>query len=151
MDFRGFDSSRILILRGGIPRPIGDSPECLTQAMLVGVMLVGRLSVLCHIVLSLGLVGSGLCKALPTRANVRQVSGLRGFWHLQCSPSLTSGIYIYICMYIERERERERDIPIYIYIYIYREREIHAYIIVSTITMTLPLVLGARGQRPPDM
>ena len=26
MDFRGFDSSRILILRGVIPRPIGDFP-----------------------------------------------------------------------------------------------------------------------------
>ena len=27
VDFRGFDSSTILILRGGIPRPIGDFPE----------------------------------------------------------------------------------------------------------------------------
>ena len=45
MDFRGFDSSIILILRGGIPRPIGDFPEGLSQAMLVGVTLVGRLGV----------------------------------------------------------------------------------------------------------
>ena len=45
MDFRGFDSSIILILRGGIPRPIGDFPESLSQAMLVGVMLVGGLGV----------------------------------------------------------------------------------------------------------
>ena len=43
--FRGFDSSIIFILRGGIPRPMGDFPECLSQAMLVGVMLVGRLGV----------------------------------------------------------------------------------------------------------
>ena len=43
VDFRGFDSSIILILRGGILRPIGDFPESLSQAMLVGVMLVGRL------------------------------------------------------------------------------------------------------------
>ena len=35
VDFRGFDSCMILILRGGIPRPIGDFPESLTQAMLV--------------------------------------------------------------------------------------------------------------------
>ena len=42
MDFRGFDPSIILSLRGGIPRPIGDFPESLTQSMLVGVMLVGR-------------------------------------------------------------------------------------------------------------
>ena len=46
MDFRGLDSSIFLILRGGILRPIGDFPEVLTQAMLVGVMLVGRLGVL---------------------------------------------------------------------------------------------------------
>ena len=43
--FRGFDSSIILNLRGGIPRPIGDFPESLRQAMAVGVMLVGRLGV----------------------------------------------------------------------------------------------------------
>ena len=36
VDFRGFDSSISLILRGEIPRPIGDFPECLSQAMLVG-------------------------------------------------------------------------------------------------------------------
>ena len=44
--FRGFDSSIILIYRGGIPRPIGDSPESLRPAMLVGTMLVGRLGVI---------------------------------------------------------------------------------------------------------
>ena len=43
--FRGFDSSVILILRGGILRYIGDYPESLIQAMLVGIMLVGRLGV----------------------------------------------------------------------------------------------------------
>ena len=43
MDFRGFDSSIILILRRGISRPIGKFPESLTQAILVGVMFVGRL------------------------------------------------------------------------------------------------------------
>ena len=47
MDFRGFDSSIILILRGGIPRPIGDFPESLSQAILVGIMLVERLGVEC--------------------------------------------------------------------------------------------------------
>ena len=45
VDFRGFDSRIILILRGGIPRPIGNFPESLTQAILVGAMLVGRLGV----------------------------------------------------------------------------------------------------------
>ena len=46
LDFTGFDSSIIFILRGGIPRPIGNLPESLGQAILVGVMLVGRLGVL---------------------------------------------------------------------------------------------------------
>ena len=36
LDFRGFDSSIILSLRGGIPRPIGNFPESLSQAILVG-------------------------------------------------------------------------------------------------------------------
>ena len=43
VDFRGFDSSIMLIVSGGIPRPIADFPKGLTQAMLVGTMLVGRL------------------------------------------------------------------------------------------------------------
>ena len=36
VDFRGFDSSIMLILRGGIPRPMGDFPESSSQAMLAG-------------------------------------------------------------------------------------------------------------------
>ena len=45
MDFRGFDSSRILILRGGIPMPIGNFPESLSQAILVGIVIAGSLGV----------------------------------------------------------------------------------------------------------
>ena len=45
VDFTGFDSNTILILRGGILMSIGDFPEILSQAMLVGIMLVGRLGV----------------------------------------------------------------------------------------------------------
>ena len=45
LDFRGFDSSRILIVRGGILMSIGNFPESLTQAILVGRFLVGRLGV----------------------------------------------------------------------------------------------------------
>ena len=35
VDFGGFDSSIMLIVRGGILVPIGDFPESLTQATLV--------------------------------------------------------------------------------------------------------------------
>ena len=45
LDFWGFDSSRILISRDGIPRPIVDFQEHLSQAILVGMILVGELGV----------------------------------------------------------------------------------------------------------
>ena len=45
VDFRGLDSSIILISRGGILMSIGNLEEGLGQAMLVGTMLVGRLGV----------------------------------------------------------------------------------------------------------
>ena len=45
LDFRGFDSSRILIPRGGILTSIGNFPEILNQAILVGIILAGRLGV----------------------------------------------------------------------------------------------------------
>ena len=45
MDFRVFDSNMILILTGGIPRPTGDFPEGLSQGLLAGMLLVGRLGV----------------------------------------------------------------------------------------------------------
>ena len=45
LDFRGFGSSRILILRGGILMSIWDFPESLSQQILVGIILVVRLGV----------------------------------------------------------------------------------------------------------
>ena len=56
LDFRDFDSSIILIIRGEIPRLIGSSPESLSQAILVGIILVGRWGV-CHVVLREGIAG----------------------------------------------------------------------------------------------
>ena len=41
VDFGGFDSSNMVCLRGEIPRPTGDFPESLSQAMSAGIMLVG--------------------------------------------------------------------------------------------------------------
>ena len=48
-DFRGFYSSIILIIRGGILVSIGIFLESLSQAMLVGVVLVVRLCVYIYI------------------------------------------------------------------------------------------------------
>ena len=42
LDFRGFDSSIISISRGGILLSIGDLPESFGQAILVGIIFVGR-------------------------------------------------------------------------------------------------------------
>ena len=66
MDFRGFDSSIIFIIRGGIPRPMGDFPESLSQEILVGIMLVGRLGVPCLSGWRVQLSG-GLSRLLPLR------------------------------------------------------------------------------------
>ena len=41
--FRGFDSSIVLISRGGILMSMGNSPESLSQQILVGIILVERL------------------------------------------------------------------------------------------------------------
>ena len=66
LDVRGFYSSISLILRGGIPRLIGNLPESLSQAILVRIMLVGRSGVhgqaASHLVR--GNLGPG-CLALP--------------------------------------------------------------------------------------
>ena len=40
VDFKGLDSSIVLIQRGGILMSIGDFPESLSRAMLVGIILV---------------------------------------------------------------------------------------------------------------
>ena len=45
MDFRGFDSNIILVLRGGFSISIGDFLESLSQQILARIILVGRLGV----------------------------------------------------------------------------------------------------------
>ena len=42
LDFRGFDSSRILVLRGAIPMPMGDFPEVLSRRVFPGIVLGKR-------------------------------------------------------------------------------------------------------------
>ena len=57
MDSTGFDSSIMLFVRGGILMTIGDSPEDLTQAMLVGIMLVGIIIIIIVIISSSIIIG----------------------------------------------------------------------------------------------
>ena len=121
MDFGGFDSTIILILRGGIPRPVGNFPESLSQAILEGIILVGRLGVT-HEQRYLKINEQCVDRYWDnlSRDNVSMEIGLVAL------PGVSSGvenagainilciyIYIYTYMYIHIERD------VYIYIYIY--------------------------------
>ena len=99
--FRGFDSSIILISRGGIPRPIGDFPESVSRVMLVGTMLVGRLGVLASVFI---LPTIYLVNLEPYHGNLREQTGENGvpriptgslfcyYRHLRKSPETSWGL-----------------------------------------------------------
>ena len=102
VDFRGFDSSLILIVRGGIPRPKGSFLESLSQAMLAGVMLVGRLGVA-------RVCGSRSRSPLQTSSHSR-LAGPGCVSERRFPTSEDSDrLYVYMCIHIY----------IYIYVYIY--------------------------------
>ena len=110
VDVRGFDSSIISILRGGIPRPIWSFPESLSRAMLVGVMLVGRLGVPSRFLEPCSTARLWLW--LLSLVQIRESCGMRCF---PCSYinvrkcCVDIYIYIYTYMYVHTYRERERD------------------------------------------
>ena len=83
LDFGGFDTSNILILRGEILRSIGNLPESLSQRILAGRLLAGRLGVL---------FGSGLV-CLPHIY-------IYIYTHIYISTYLHIYIYIYIHIHI---------------------------------------------------
>ena len=105
LDFRGFYSNMILNLRGETPRPIRNFPESLSQRILVGIILVGRLGV--RAATSLTLAGARLpAVKLPffggkdpqAKAKAKCMRALEGFWEthniivripLQGTPFLT--------------------------------------------------------------
>ena len=106
MGFGGFDSSIVLILRGGILMSIGNFPESLSQAMLVGIMLVGKLGVRSH--------PSGLA---PEPREASRYYIIHEYYITLCYQCiLVTHIYIYIYIYAQY---------VCIYIYIYT----HMYII----------------------
>ena len=110
IDFRGFDSSIILIIRGGILMSIGDFPESLSQAILVGIMLVGRLGYVFVI------VPPGMSRGW------RKVGGLFTYTCTLCiciSLSLYIYIHIHTYAYIHCVHTYDSDTYIYAYIYIY--------------------------------
>ena len=125
VDFRGLDSSTMLILMGGIPRPIGDFPESLTQAMLVGTMLVGRLGVFFGSTKHVAGLDLLVC-AWTTEGY--------GFIELEISNSTISTVFcqpricMRICMYIYIYIYIHTNIHTYIHIYIYIYTHIHIYV-----------------------
>ena len=73
--FRGFDSSITLCLTGDISRLVGDFPESLSQAMWLGVMLVGRLGVLAlTLFVRHGLIAFTQCLSLPGKYKLLRLS-----------------------------------------------------------------------------
>ena len=99
---RWFDSSIILILRGGIPRPTGNFPESLSQAILVGIMLAGRL-------------GLPACRTLMGPA-ARSGPGRRGSVITVCRSRVSWRDLVVVRYYILIHK---MYIFVYIYIYIY--------------------------------
>ena len=83
LDFRGFDSSIILFLRGGILRSIGNVPESLrvlgSQGVLVGIILEGRLGVRlrpCRFRSAAGAPHSLSVTEFSGKASYREIRGL---------------------------------------------------------------------------
>ena len=132
LDLRGFDSSVILTLRGGILRPTGQFLDNLSQHVLVEIILVGRLGVQSVT----GTWHKTWLTVLSIQSNRRSSTNQRMHFcesrHLAFIafgppknrrrprgqvPVTDTYIYIY------RERERDTYIYIYIYTYIYIERE----------------------------
>ena len=113
LDFRGIDSSIILVLRGGIPRPMGNFPEIKSQPILVWIILVGRLS-----------VAQG--GAVSTHFGLV----LFMYRYEYVSLSLYIYVYMYICIYTCMCTYIHIHRYVYIYIYIYTYTDyiyIHTY------------------------
>ena len=103
MDFRGFDSSIILNLRGGIPTPIGNFPESLSQAILLGMMLVGRLGVCAH-----AHVGASRSAKLPSARHIIMYTYIYIYIYIYTYVCMCIYIYILYSLFC-----------VYVYIYIY--------------------------------
>ena len=128
LDFRGFDSSILWSLRGGVLMSMGNFPEGLSERILAGILLVERL-------------GIGIqprwTRCNPVTAPSNKVLVCPGYnpvytsWDWVCTSwdiqqhILCIYNYIYIYIYIH--------IYMYIYIYIYYIIIQHTYIIYDSV------------------
>ena len=100
-DFRGFDSSILLISRGGILMSIGNFPKSLGQAILARIILVGRLCELPSGLFAVTIAGwvgvkrtRGLARATFTAEPMFRDANTRA-----CNQSPTC-VYTCVCIYI---------------------------------------------------
>ena len=82
LDFTGVDSSRISMLRGGILMSMGNFPASLSQAILVGRFLVGRLGASHSVSAAAGAASPQATSSSATRGRIAtpRVSPARGAW-----------------------------------------------------------------------
>ena len=106
LDFRGFDSSRILSLRGGILTSIGNFLESLSRGILVVIVLVGRLGVL-QTLRAIRYSEVGVCCEGAAPAVCHAVRGVQYYYPQQ-----------YLLDVFGRRPLDRRHMIIYIYIYI---------------------------------
>ena len=90
LDFKVSDSSRILIWRGGIPRPIGNYPEGLSQAILAEIFSGGRLRGM-----KLSVVNRSTNNALPRTTSGSLEMPFR--WHMCVIRLMKSKIIRNVC------------------------------------------------------
>ena len=150
LDFRGFDSSRIVILRGGILMSIGNFPESLSQAILAGRFSVGRLGVRAPTPAP-AVLRFAMCDwrpRLPARTGeVYAGQRERGKYymlmlHVYMYICICTYIYIYIYVYV--------CMCMYIYIYICIHMciiYIHIYIYIYTHVCMFFLTLSCEDRR----
>ena len=115
LDFRGFHSSRILISRGGTLMSLGNLPESLSQRILVGIILVGRLGVACGLAAHRQIL---YCLTLYIYIYI----------HIYIC-IIIMYIYIYMYMYISLSIYLSVYLSIYLSLYIYIYIYIHIYIL----------------------
>ena len=95
LDVRGFDSSKILRLRGGLLMSTGTSPEMLSRRILAGIILAGRWG---------AVLPADVRRCYAASAQARERASAR---------ARENNVYIYIYIYTHTHAH------MYMYIYIY--------------------------------
>ena len=130
LHFRGFDSSRLLILRGGILMSVESYrglPESLTQGLLIGKLLVG---------------GLGVPRGWRQRRNIiESAKAVRD--SLFDIVIVDEYIYIYTCIYIYIYKPIIVSIVYHCYYYYYHYYNYHILHLIIIITIIIIIIILA--------